>query len=149
MSPVWSQCQWLHMTPSTFWSSTPPSRRISLIVLATLRPGIPFLIEPWAAGAWFHQSFLQPRSNMKVLPCFLFFTRKAKVGMFMVSWPFWTGCTNAPAGTTISVVVFIMCTSTQLSPLGRLREGAASGLMSCSAIVSDIYPEYSFLQWKL
>lgn len=78
---------------------------------------------------------------MKVLPCFLFLIRKAKVGMFMVSWPFWTGCTNAQAGTTISVVVFMMETSTQLSPLGRLREGAASGLMSSSAIVSDICSE--------
>ena len=82
---------------------------------------------------------------MKVLPSFLFCTRKANVGMFMVSWPFWTGCTKAQAGTTMSVVVFMMCTSTQLSPLGRLREGAASGLMSCSAIVSDIYSDSSFV----
>ena len=86
---------------------------------------------------------------MKVLPCFLFCTRKANVGMFMVSWPFCTGCTKAQAGTTMSVVVFIMCTSTQLSPLGRLRDGAASGLISCSAIVSAIYFEYFLFQWDL
>ena len=43
----------------------------------------------------------------------------------------------------------MMCTSTQLSPLGRLREGAASGLISCSAIVNDVFSEDSLFQWRL
>ena len=49
-SPVWSQCQWLHMTASIFSSSTPPSRRISLMFLGMLRPGMPFLIEAYETG---------------------------------------------------------------------------------------------------
>ena len=80
--------------------------------LGTLRPGIPFLIEAIETGEWFHQSFLAPRSNMMVLPSFLFLMRKAKVGMFMFSCPFCTGPTKDLAGTTMSVVVLIMDTST-------------------------------------
>ncbi len=63
ISPVWSQCQWLQMTPSTLLSSSPPSLRTSLMLLGTFRPGMPFLMEACAAGAWFHQSLRQPRSN--------------------------------------------------------------------------------------
>ena len=80
--------------------------------LRMLRPGIPFLIEAYEVGDWFHQSFLDPRSNMMVLPSFLFLIRKAKVGMFMCSCPFCTGSTKDLAGTTMSVVVLIMDTST-------------------------------------
>ena len=135
-SPVWSQCQWLHMTASIFLSSTPPSSRISLMFLGMLRPGTPYLIEAYVAGELFHQSFLDPRSNMMVLPSFLFLIRKAKVGMFMCSWPFWTGSTKDSVGTTISVVVLIMDTSTVEVNWGIWREGCAFGLISSSAMVN-------------
>ena len=55
--------------------------------------------------------------------------------MFMVSWPFWTGCTKDLAGTTISVVVFMIWTSTVLAfEVSRFRDGWGLGWMSSLAI---------------
>jgi len=76
--------------------------------------------------------------TMTVFPSFLFLTRKAKVGKFMCSCPFWTGCTKAFAGTTISVVVLIMETSTVESDRGRWSDGAGLGEMSWEAMVAGL-----------
>ncbi len=86
-SPVWSQCQWLQMTPSTLLSSSPPSLRISLMLLGTFRPGMPFLMEACAAGAWFHQSLRQPRSNYSVIlmSAALFLQKEVGAGLMCVS----------------------------------------------------------------
>lgn len=72
---------------------------------------------------------------MIVLPSFLFLMRKAKVGKFKCSWPFWTGCTKAFAGTTMSVVVLIIETSTVESDGGRLSDGGGLGEMSWAVMV--------------
>lgn len=90
-------------------------------------PGIPFLIELYPAGAIFHQSFRHPRSNMIFFPGFLFLTKKAKVGKFIVSWPLRTGWTKAQAGTIMSVVVLMIDTSTVESDAGRFKEGLSFG----------------------
>ena len=71
---------------------------------------------------------------MMVLPRCLFWIRKAKVGRFMCSCPFWTGPIKALAGTTMSVVVLMMDISTVELDWGSLREGCVLGVMSSSAM---------------
>lgn len=76
--------------------------------------------------------------TMIVFPSFLFLIRKAKVGKFMCSCPFWTGCTKAFAGTTISVVVLIIETSTVESDRGRWSDGGGLGEMSWGAMAAEL-----------
>lgn len=73
---------------------------------------------------------------MMVFPSFLFLIRKAKVGKFICSCPFWTGCTKAFAGTTMSVVVLMMETSTVESDRGRLSDGAGLAWISLEAMAA-------------
>lgn len=70
-----------------------------------------------------------------VLPNFLFSTRKAKVGKFTCSCPFCTGSMKVLAGTTISVVVLMIDTSTKEPDWGSPREGWALGWISSPAMV--------------
>ena len=70
---------------------------------------------------------------MMDLPSFLFLIRKAKVGMFMCSCPFCTGATKASLGTTMSVVVLMMETSTVELDWGIWRGGCAIALISSPA----------------